>query len=86
MVPPIDSSPPPEALRPKPKTPDLKTKTPEQSKQQKVSESQPTSSACAEIPMGLDIDQLIERTDTVLGPALVGLDPSDQSAVDSSLQ
>lgn len=86
VIPPIDTSPPPDALRPKPKSPDPKAKTPEQSKQQKAGDALPPSNTGAEVTVGLDIDQLIERTETVIAPVLIGYDPTDQTCVDDVLQ
>ena len=88
MACPVDSCPPPDSLRVKVKTPDLKTKTPEQSKQQKGAEITITSSEgeSDSIAKGLDLDEMIERIDNILAPLIIGLDPTDQKAVDETLQ
>lgn len=46
----------------------------------------PPSNTGAEVTVGLDIDQLIERTETVIAPVLIGYDPTDQTCVDDVLQ
>ena len=33
-----------------------------------------------------DIDEMIQRIDTIIGPLMVGFDPTNQNGVDESLQ
>ena len=84
----MDSSPPPDSVRAKVKTPDLKTKTPDQAKQQKAPETAVTSSIgeSDSIAKGLEVDEIIERIDDIIAPLIVGSDPTDQMTVDETLQ
>lgn len=84
----VDSSPSPDSVHTKVKTPDVKTKTPDQPKQQKPTETAVTSSVgepdC--VVKRLEVDEMIGRIDNTIAPLIVGSDPTDQKAVDEILQ
>ena len=85
----MDSSPPTDSVRSKVmKTPDIKTKTPDQSKQQKTTETVVASSIgeSDSVATALDVDEMIERISETIAPLIVGLDPTDQKMVDETLQ
>ena len=84
----VDSSPSPDSVHTKVKTPDVKTKTPDQPKQQKATESAVTSSVGEpdSVVKGLEVDEMIERIDDTIAPLIVGSDPTDQKTVDEILQ
>lgn len=84
----MDSSPSPDSVRAKVKTPDMKTKTPEQPKQQKATEAAAASSIGESdaIAKGLEVDEMIERIDDIIAPLIVGCDPTDQINIDEMLQ
>ena len=85
---PVDSSPPADATRPKVKTTDLKTKTPDQPKQQKGVDITVTSSMgeSDNVAKGVDVEEMIARIDDIIAPLLVGCDPTDQETTDGTLQ
>lgn len=88
IVSPLDTSPSPESLPTKPKTPDSKSKTPDPSKQQKAADAV-TANSTGDSEIGGkedDIDEIIQRIDTIIGPLMVGFDPTNQNGVDESLQ
>lgn len=80
----VDSSPSPDTS----KTPDMKTKTPDQPKQQKPTDNVVTSSVAEldSVVKGLEVDEMIERIDGAIAPLIVGSDPTDQKTVDDMLQ
>lgn len=82
---PVDSSP---VDRAKVKTPDLKVKTPDQSKQQKGVDGTVTSSIGEpeSVVKGVNVDEMIERIEDIIAPLVVGCDPTDQKAADDKLQ
>ena len=84
----VDSSPSPDSVHTKDKTPDVKTKTPDQPKQQKPPETAVTSSVGEpdSVVKGLEVDEMIERIDNTIAPLIVGSDPTDQKTVDEILQ
>ena len=84
----VDSSPSPGSVHITFKTPDMKTKTPDQPKQQKPTETAATSSVGEpdSVAKGLEVDEMIERIDDTIAPLIVGSDPTDQKAVDEILQ
>lgn len=84
----MDSSPSPDSVHTKVKTPDVKTKTPDQPKQQKPAETAVTSSVGEpdSVVKGLEVDEMIERIDDTIAPLIVGSDPTDQKTVDEILQ
>ena len=88
IVSPLDTSPSPESLPTKAKTPDLKSKTPDQAKQQKAADAMTANSTgeSESVAKGLDIDEIIQRIDTTIGPLMVGFDPTNQKEADESLQ
>lgn len=88
VVSPVDSSPSPDSGHAKVKTPELKTKTPDQPKQQKATETAVTSSIgeSDSVIKGLEVDEMIERIDDTIAPLIVGSDPTDQKTVDEMLQ
>ncbi|KAK2572193.1 Gag-Pol polyprotein [Acropora cervicornis] len=88
IVSPLDTSPSPESLPTKAKTPDSKSKTPDQPKQQKAADAV-TANSTGDSEIGAkedDIDEMIQRIDTIIGPLMVGFDPTNQNGVDESLQ
>lgn len=88
IVSPLDTSPSPESLPTKAKTPDSKSKTPDQPKQQKAADAL-TANSTGDSEIGAkddDIDEMIQRIDTIIGPLMVGFDPTNQNGVDESLQ
>ncbi|XP_078358636.1 enolase 4-like [Oculina patagonica] len=87
VVSPVDSSPSPDSVRAKVKTPDMKTKTPDQPKQQKATEAAVASSIgeSETVAKGLEVDEMIERIDDVIAPLIVGSDPTDQNNMDEVL-
>lgn len=84
----VDSSPSPDSIHTKVKTPDVKTKTPDQPKQQKPTETAVTSSVGEpdSVVKRLEVDEMIERIDDTMAPLIVGSDPTDQKTVDEILQ
>ena len=84
----VDSSPSPDSVHTKDKTPDVKTKTPDQPKQQKPMETAVKSSVGEpdSVVKGLEVDEMIERIDNTIAPLIVGSDPTDQKTVDEILQ
>lgn len=84
----MDSSPSLDSARAKAKTPDMKTKTPDQPKQQKGTDTAAASSIGESdtIVKGLEVDEMIERIDDTIAPLIVGCDPTDQNNVDGMLQ
>ena len=84
----VDSSPSPDSVHTKVKTPDVKTKTPDQPKQQKPTETAVTSSVGEpdSVVKRLEVDEMIERIDDTIAPLIVGSDPTDQKTVDEILQ
>lgn len=84
----MDSSPSPHSVQAKVKTPDIKTKTPDQPKQQKATDAATASSVGESdaIVKGLEVDEMIERIDDVIAPLTVGSDPTDQNNVDEILR
>ena len=84
----VDSSPSPDCIHTKVKTPDVKTKTPDQPKQQKPTETAVASSVGEPegVVKGLEVDKMIERIDDTIAPLIVGSDPTDQKTVDEMLQ
>lgn len=84
----VDSSPSPNSVHTKVKTPDVKTKTPDQPKQQKPTETAVTSSVGEpdSVVKRLEVDEMIERIDDTMAPLIVGSDPTDQKTVDEILQ
>lgn len=88
IVSPLDTSPSLESLPTKAKTPDTKSKTPDQPKQQKAADAV-TANSTGDSEIGakeVDIDEMIQRTDTIIGPLIVGFDPTNQKEVDESLR
>ena len=88
MVSSVDASPLLNALPAKVKTPDAKTKTPDLAKQQKGADVTTTSNdgELNNDNKGLDVEEMIERIDVIIGPIITGLDPTDQTTVDETLQ
>lgn len=84
----VDSSPSPDSVHIKVKTPDVKTKTPDQPKQQKPTETAVTSSVGEpdSVVKRLEVDEMIERIDDTIAALIVGSDPTDQKTVDEILQ
>lgn len=84
----VDSSPSPNSVHTKVKTPDVKTKTPDQPKQQKPTETAVTSSVGEpdSVVKRLEVDEMIERIDDTIAPLIMGSDPTDQKTVDEILQ
>ena len=84
----VDSSPSADSIHTTYKTPDMKTKTPDQPKQQKPTENVVTSSVgeLDSIVEGLEVDEMIERIDGTIAPLILGSDPTDQKTVDDMLQ
>ncbi|XP_073239427.1 enolase 4-like isoform X2 [Porites lutea] len=84
----VDASPLLNALPAKVKTPDAKTKTPDLAKQQKGADVTTTSNdgELSNDNKGLDVEEMIERIDVIIGPIITGLDPTDQTTVDEILQ
>lgn len=84
----VDSSPSPDSIHTKVKTPDVKTKTPDQPKQQKPTETAVTSSVGEpdSVVKRLEVDEMIERIDDTMALLIVGSDPTDQKTVDEILQ
>jgi len=83
----VDSSPSPDSVHTKVKTPDMKTKTPDP-KQQKPVETAVTSSVGEpeSVVKGLEVDEMIERIDDTIAPLIEGSDATDQKTVDEMLQ
>ena len=88
MVSSVDASPLLNTLPAKVKTPDAKTKTPDLAKQQKGADVTATSNdgELSNDNKGLDAEEMIERIDVIIGPIITGLDPTDQTTVDETLQ
>ena len=88
MVSSVDASPLLITLPAKVKTPDAKTKTPDLAKQQKGADVTTTSNdgELSNDNKGLDVEEMIERIDVIIGPIITGLDPTDQTKVDETLQ
>lgn len=88
MVSSVDASPLLNTLPSKVKTPDAKTKTPDLAKQQKGADVTTTSNdgELSNDNKGLDVEEMIERIDVIIGPIITGLDPTDQTKVDETLQ
>ena len=86
MVSPTDSSPLADSVPPKVKTPDLKTKTPDQPKQQKGADVTSSIGESESVAKGVDINEMIERIDDIIAPLIVGCDPTDQKVADEALQ
>lgn len=76
----VDASPLLNALPAKVKTPDPKTKTPDVAKQQKG------DGELSYDNKGLDVEEMMERIDVIIGPIITRLDPTDQTTVDETLQ
>lgn len=86
MVSPVDSSPPGDSVPPKVKTPDLKTKTPDQPKQQKGTFVRSSIGESESVAKGVDVNEMIERIDDIIAPLIVGCDPTDRKVADEALQ
>ena len=82
----VDSSPPTDSAPPNVKTPDLKTKTPDQPKQQKGVDVTSSTGESESVAKGVDINEMIERIDDIIAPLIVGCDPADQKVADETLQ
>jgi len=84
----VDASPLLNALPAKVKTPDAKTKTPDKKKKKKGVDATTTSNdgELSNDNKGLDVEEMIERIDVIIGPIITGLDPTDQKTVDKTLQ
>ena len=77
----VDSSPCPDSVH-------TKVKTPDQPKQQKPTETAVTSSVGEpdSVVKELEVDEMIERIDDTIAPLIVGSDPTNQKTVDEMLQ